>query len=296
MKLIPDGATRLVARQVLIAKKNSPHFFFAGGLVGVLGATVLACRATLRLEENLDDVRADLQKTKTNAELAKSDPDEAYTDQDYYKDIGQVYIRSLNKFGRLYGPAVVVGGVSIAALTGSHIQLARRNTALTITLAAVSKAYEDYRIRVQEAVGREKEQELYHAVRTQEIDGEGKKKDLVKAANPNEWSPYARFFDETSPNFVKNAEYNRTFIEVQQTYANHKLRSCGHLFLNEVYDSLGFERTPAGAVVGWLWNSEEGDNYIDFGLYEAYNVTMKHNAEPRMLLDFNVDGIIYEKI
>jgi hypothetical protein len=268
MKFIPNSVTRTLGRQILKTKMNSPHIFFGAGIVGVIGSTVLACRSTLKLEETLDEIQHDVENAKEMSKVkAVSNHGQAYTEQDYYRDLGYVYGKSVVKLGRLYGPAIIVGGISVAALTGSHVQLTRRNTALTAAVAAVSKAFEDYRGRVREEIGEERELEIKQAVSTKQAEIEGKKQ-AVKIVDPNGLSPYARFFDETCPNYKKNAEINRVFIQCQQNYANHLLHARGHVLLNDVYELLGFERSSAGSVVGWL-REGDGDGYVDFGLFEA---------------------------
>lgn len=287
MKLVPYAVTRSIGRQVLTVKKNSPHIFFVGGVAGILGSTVLACKATLKLEKDLDEIRNDFHVVKS----MRSEQ----TDQEHYLDMGYVYGKTARTIVRLYGPSIVLGAASITALAGSHIQLTRRNSALTATLALVSKAYEDYRVRVQDEVGEERELEIYRAIRKEELESDGKKKNIVQVTEPNGWSPYARFFDETCPAWKKDAELNRIFIECQQRYANYLLQTRGHVFLNDVYDMLGMERSQAGSVVGWVRDGD-GDGYIDFGVFEAHNSRFVNGIERSVILDFNVDGIVYDKI
>ncbi len=296
MKFVPTSITRNVSRKLLTTKMNSPHIFFAAGVVGIVGATVLACRATLKLEETVDEINKDIDKVKSQDEAFRN-PEIA--EQIRYQNLGKVYLKSAVKVGRLYGPAIVVGGVSVACLTGSHVQLTRRNAALSMTLAAAMKAYEQYRVRVAEELGTEKELELYRAIHDDVIEMDGHKKEIVKVTDPNGWSPYARIFDESNRNWKKNSEYNRLFIQCQQNQFNHQLQVRGHVFLNEVYDALGFERSRAGAVVGWTleddWASN-GDGYIDFGLFEARSTRFMNQLERSIVLDFNVDGVIQDKI
>lgn len=293
MKFISPAVTRKIARQILVTKKNSPHIFFVGGVIGVVGSAVLACRATLKLEAAIDEIKHDVDMVK---EIVESDDNviKIQKGQEAYKDFGYVYVKSAIVLGKLYGPSILLGAASVAALTGSHVQLTRRNAALSATLALVSKAYDDYRERVKEEIGKDRELDIYRATKNQEVEVDGKKK-IVKLTDPNGISPYARFFDEISPCWVKNAEMNRMFLECQQRYANHRLQARGHVFLNEVYDALGLEHSQAGAVVGWVIG-DEGDNYIDFGMYEAGTNSFINNIEPRILLDFNVDGVVYDKI
>jgi hypothetical protein len=296
MKLMSFATTRQIGRTILIMKKNSPHIFFAGGLVGSVASTVLACKATLKLEPTVDEIKRDIDAVKQRKEtpqLVVGGRD--YTERDYVHDLTYVYGKSAKRLIKLYGPAAVLGVASAGALTGSHVQMTRRNSALTATAAAISKAYDDYRERVRAEVGEEKELDLHRAITEQTVTIDGKKQ-TIKVRDFEHGSEYARIFDETSPNWQKNSELNRIFITVQQNYANHLLQARGHVFLNEVYDSLGLERSPAGAVVGWVVNGDASDNYIDFGLHEAYNAEFEQGSEPYAVLDFNVDGIIYDKI
>ena len=295
MKFIPKAMTRTLARQVLVAKKNSPHIFFVAGVAGVVGSTVLACRSTLKLEKTLIDVKHDIDEVKHLRDKPQLFTAEEQYEAQYYRDLTYVYAKGTYRLARLYGPSVIVGAASIAALTGSHITLTKRNTALTAAYAGIAKAYDEYRYRVREELGEEKELDIYHSVTNEKVKNEDGKAELVKFADPNTFSQYARFFDEASPNWVKNAEMNRMFVQCQQNYANHRLITRGHLFLNEVYEMLGIPHCRAGAVVGWVI-SNEGDNYVDFGMFEAANARFIEGWERNILLDFNVDGVIFDKI
>lgn len=297
MSLIPHSVTRAIGRKVLTTKKNSPHIFFVGGVIGVVGGAVMACRATLKLEKTIDEIHTDIESVRMLNENHPVGPN--YTEQDYYKDLLYVYTKSAVKIGKLYGPSIAVGTISITALTGSHIQMTRRNAALTATLAAVSKAYDEYRIRVQNEIGVKRERDLYLNVTDEELENEKGKKQLVKVAGIDGRSPYSRIFDDYNPNWTKDPEYNRIFLECQQNYANQKLQARGHLFLNEVYDWLGLERSQEGQVVGWVYGCDkdsDGDGYVDFGIYEAYNSGFVLGNERSLILDFNVDGVVFDKI
>lgn len=113
---------------------------------------------------------------------------------------------------------------------------------------------------------------------------------------PEGLSVYARLFDQTNALWHSNAELNSVWLRAQENYFNHRLQAEGFVFLNDIYDKLGFERTPAGQLVGWLTNPHKGDGYIDFGLFEARNERFIKGLELTAWLDFNVDGLIFEKI
>lgn len=278
--LVPKGLARFAGRSLLKAQKHSPNILFGVGLAGVVGGAVLACRATLKLDETLNEFTVDIAHHR-----AHSQP----------KKMAQVYVANTAKVAKLYAPAIIVGGAGIACLTGSHVQLVKRNGALTVAYASLLTAYDDYRGRVRGAVGDEKELELYHGLDVKQVIDEGGKTVEIVTVDPNKLSPYARIFDELNKNFEKDPELNRIRVEAVQRYFNHLLQVRGHVFLNEVYDELGFEHSSAGAVVGWVLN-DEGDNYVDFGLYKASSSRFINGDERAIILDFNVDGVIYNKI
>lgn len=290
MKLIPAGVTQTIARQLLIAKKNSPRVMFVAGVTGVIASTFLACRATLRLNDALDEMDGHVLNVK-NSKKERED-DKTYTDRDYYKDVLYVYGRGSFNIAKLYAPSIVVGTLSLTALTGSHIIMTRRNAGLTAAYAAVSKSFDDYRDRVKKELGEEKEHDIRFAKETVKSPEDGVTD--IETVDPNKWSPYARFFDAGNANWTKDAELNRIFLQLQQNYCNHLLQSRGHVFLNEVYDQLGLERSRAGQVVGWVVGN--GDGYIDFGMFTAHSAEFINGYEPTIILDFNVDGVIYNKI
>lgn len=293
MKILnTQKATRAFGRKVLTVKKNSPHIFFAAGVAGFVGTTVLACKATMKLEKVLDDIEVEIRDVKQVAE-ENQQAGRPYDEKEHYKDLAYVYGKGAGRLIRLYGPSIVLGAASIGALTGSHVQMTRRNSALTATLAAVSKAYDEYRIRIQEEIGEDRERDIYRGV-TSETEGEGKKKETYLLKEGNGFSIYARLFEESNMNWRKDPEETRFFIQCQQNYANQLLQARGHVFLNEVYDSLGLERSQAGQLVGWVLDGD-GDGYIDFGMYETRNTDFINGHEKNVWLDFNVDGVVLEK-
>ena len=112
-------------------------------------------------------------------------------------------------------------------------------------------------------------------------------------------SRYARYFDEECyPKWTNDPKFNLLYLKTQQNYANDLLKSKGHVLLNEVYEMLGMPKTKDGEVVGWFYDEDNpnGDNYVDFGIYDERNRDFINGYENRVLLDFNVDGFIFDKI
>lgn len=290
---LTNKATMAVGKMKLKASRNSPHILFGVGVVGIVTSHILVARATLKLEPVLDEIKDDVDRAKRKPHIA-SEHDISYNESEHGREMLHVYTTAALKLGKLYGPTLVIGSASLYALTRSHMTLTRRNAALAAGYAAITQEFKEYRDRVREEIGDDKEQDIYLGVKDMEIDEDGKKK-KIKGIDRLP-SPYARFFDQFSSQWEKDPERNRYFLQCQQNYWNQRLHAYGHVFLNEVYDSLGLERSREGAVVGWLLDGS-GAGYIDFGLYEeTNNARFINNLEWSALLDFNVDGPIHNKI
>lgn len=296
MKFIPNAVSVKIARQALLAKKHSPVILFGAGVVGMVGTVVSASTATLKLEETLKETQENFSKAKSLRDQGRDD----YTEQDYQKDMGILYARGAVAVCKLYAPAICLGVVSVAALTGSHVILTKRNTALMGAYAVLEKGFKEYRQRVEDEFGEEKERELRYDLQTETAKNPVTGKDEeVKVAGPNSgYSIYARFFDELCKDWSNVPEYNVMFLRAAENYFNHRLTSVGHVFLNEVYDHIDVPRTKQGAVVGWVLDGD-GDNYIDFGIFNSNREGARdfvNGREGAILLDFNVDGLVYDKI
>jgi len=299
MKYVPSSLTRAIGRQGLVAQKNAPTLLFGAGVLGMIGATVLACRATLKVEEKLHSVQVDLHTANTNLKDVAEDPkDPRYDNNEYRKDIALIYGRATLDFAKLYGPSVLLGAASIAALTKSHNMLQDRLAAVTAAYAVVDTAFQRYRERVVEKYGLDEDQRLRYETEDVDIIEENGKIVSQVRVGPDENSMYARFFDQMSANWNVDPEINLLFLRNQQMWFNDLLTARGHVWLNEVYDSLDLDHTEAGAVVGWVI-SDGGDNYIDFGIWDGATQAARdfvNGREGAILLDFNVDGIILDKI
>lgn len=297
IKNIMNAVTSKFGRQTLIAQKHSPAILFAAGVVGIAATVVMASRATLKLEEILET--AEDRKIAADAVLARNVPE--YTSNDYRKDMAITRAKMILDLTKLYGPSVLVGLTSIAALTGSHVVLNRRYLAVTAAYAAVEKGFEQYRRRVVDELGLDKDKEFRYGLVDKEIvdeDEHGSVVKTVKGLANKDVSIYARFFDEHAKSWSREWGYNQIFLRCQQNYANDLLRARGHVFLNEIYDMLGLSRTQEGSVVGWLLK-DGGDGFVDFGIFDGdiFNGQRFVNGDERsILLDFNVDGVIWDKI
>lgn len=289
-------------------KKHSPEILVVSGVIGVVASTIMACKATMNVCSILEQHKQSLENIHQKYQNLHSEEQEK-TEKDEQKELVATYVRTGLDFTRLYTPSVVIGVFSIAGILTSNNILRKRNLALAAAYTVVDKRFKDYSRRVAERFGEETERELrcgIHAGTIEEsvIDENGEeqknKKDalIIEDDGP---SDFARFFAYGEAKAAEpNADYNEFFLKAQQEVANQKLKAYGFLFLNDVYDMLGIERSIPGQVVGWVYdkNSEDrGDNYVDFGITE---VARKRDDDPNsfetvFFLDFNVDGMILDR-
>lgn len=287
-------------------KKHSPEIFVAVGIVGTVVSTVMACKATTKVSGILEKTKEDIDTIHVVAN--DKELNEQYTAEDVKKDIAIVYVQTGVKLVKNYAPSVALGVLSIGCILASNDILRKRNLALGAAYATVDRSFKEYRNRVVERFSEEVDKELRHGIQTKKIDtividenGKEKKvKENIQVVDyPNEYSDYARFFDDGCTGWEKDSEYNLMFLRAQQQYANDKLRAKGYLFLSDVYEMLGIPESKASRVVGWMYDADNprGDNYVDFGIYDAHRMVNRdfvNGYERTILLDFNVDGNIWD--
>lgn len=303
-------ASRLINNAGLQIKKHSPEILMVVGIAGTVASTVLACKATTKINQILDETKQATDIIHAGMESGQVNNVE-YTVEDGKKDLTIVYAQTGVKLVKLYAPAIALGALSIASIVSGHKILKGRNLALAAAYTVVDKGFKNYRKNVVDRFGKDLDRELRYNIKAKEIevestDEKGKKKSKKEIINTidknplNDISEFARFFDETCDDWQKDPEYNLMFLRRQQDYANEILRTRGHLFLNEVYDMLGMQRIQAGQVVGWIYDEKNpiGDNYVDFNIYSGTERSRMfvNGYERSILLDFNVDGVIYNLI
>lgn len=292
------------------AKKHSPEIILVAGIAGTITSTVLACRATIKAKDVVDEAKE--TTGKINEALEREDLKDKYTEEDAKRDRRTNFVQTSVKLAKLYLPSVILGGLSIAGIVGSNGILKKRSAAIAAAYATAEKSFEAYRERVKDRFGEDVEREIHYNIKAKEIeetttDKKGKETTTRKVVNTIDAdepaSMYARFFDKYTKDekgnvvlnnaWTNDPEVNLAFLRAQQAYANDLLNVKGYLFLNEVYKQLGLPETKAGQVVGW--SLKKGDTFVDFGIYKSsdnYNDFI--NGFDPILLDFNVAGNIWD--
>lgn len=266
-------------------QKFSPEILTAAGVVGFVATAVLAAKATLKLEDKIDKINNDIYEVNEYKDGNK-------------KELSKVYVKGAFEITKLYLPTISVGLLSATSIVAAHGIMNRRQAGLVAAYAVLEKGFEEYRKRVIDEFGEEKDREFRSGIVFKK-NADGTTSQEAEEYIRTGLSDYQRIFGRENQYWSENSDFNVFFLTAQQNIFNNKLQARGHVFLNEVLDALGFEHTPAGSVVGWVKNSETGDGFIDFGADKWENIVYGAHydgQEGHILLEFNVDGPIWNKI
>ena len=308
---IVNKMTRAFHKVGFKLKKHSPEILVVAGVIGTVTSAVMACKATLKVNDVIDETKETIENIHYCAGKGLKTADgEEYTQEVANKELTIVYIQTGWKFAKLYGPAVLLGVASIGCMVGSNQILRKRTIALGAAFTAMDRSFKEYRGRVIERFGKDLDRELRFNTKAKQIeetvvDENGEESTVTKTVeivDPNvTHSIYSVVFCEGNTGWTKNAELNKVFLLQQQNYANDKLRLNGVLTLNEVYDMIGAPRTAYGQLAGWVYteDSSVGDNFVDFGIFDI-NSEKKcdfiNGIERSIILDFNCIGNVLDYI
>ncbi|UUG69297.1 membrane protein [Arthrobacter phage ScienceWizSam] len=285
---------------VLLTKKFAPQILLGAGVVGVVTSTVLASKATLNLEAVLDKHRENIDLVNKGAEVH---PSTEYSSVHHKRDLTLVHMHTFKELSKLYALPVGLGVISISMIVGAHGIQYKRTGAAVAAYKVVENRFNKYRDAVREEFGMEKDEEFARAYKSEGVvDEEGRETTNI-TIDGNALNETLYFFEPNNVNWKNSPEYNLSYVMAQQTFANQLLNSRGHVMLNDVLDGLGIDRTPEGAVLGWVLDRAhaEGSKYIDFGIVDCQSPNSRVFGSDRelvecIMLDIKTDGIVWDKI
>ena len=302
MKINTKTLRKSFKKAQLTVRKHSPEILMVAGVIGTVAGAVMACKETLELEDVLDECKQEKMELEEQYAMC-----EQYSEDALKKDQVKLTIKQAVKIVKLYAPSVIMEATSIGVIFASNDIMRKRNASMAAAYATLNSMYKRYRQNVIESYGEEVDKDMRFGVKHEkvtEIDEDGNKVkvdarivDLDNTALAI--SDYSRFFQMGCKGFdASSGRYNLLYLKGIQAMFNNKLIADGYVMLNDVYRELGFDTIPEGWSIGWVYDEANpiGDNYIDFGLYEARNKNQRavNDWEPVILMDFNVDGNLYE--
>ena len=283
--------------------KHAPTILSVTASAGVIATGYLAWKAGTRFE---DVEGRDWDRRKECLRNADTIPDE-----DVPKIERKNRILFILDTVRTVAPAAIVGAATITMIYFSNSISKKRLAAMGAAYATLQTAFDGYKRTMVEALGKESVDKILKpklpnvGKSAEEILSSDNKSDAANVSDAvvnslKALSPYARIIaEESSTCWDPNEDYTSQNLAAVQLWANRRLERKGHLFLNEVFDQLGLSRTREGAVVGWLKNGE-GDGYVSFGDFDAsiYRVPSDDytRVDSNFVVDFNVDGVIWDRI
>lgn len=260
---------------------HAPKILLGTSIVCGIGATVTACKATLKLPETMKEITE-------NVEAAKAiEVEEGEQDATKNKEVVKSYISGGIKLAKLYGPSVGLTVTSVACALAGNRMMNQRYAGALAALGSTEKMFDNYRKRVVEEFGEEKDTQFANGIRevvteepvlnkdgTPKTDKNGEVKTTKKTSveyDPNV-NKYSRMFDEVSSReWDPNPDYNVSTLLGRQQYFNDMLHSHRYLFLNTVYKELGYPITAYGQDMGWIIDDDTPNAVVDLGLYDLTN-------------------------
>lgn len=251
----------LVAGVKSATKKHAPGILTGFGIAGMITTTVLAVKATPKALELIKE-----------AEEAKEEPDSKLTAIETVKTTWKCYI-----------PAAVTCAASVTCLIGASSVSARRNAALATAYELSKTALTEYKDKVVEVIGEEKEKEVREKVSEARIQKKPvSEPEIISTGYGDEL-----FFDPLSGRYFKSnvGAIDKAAINLNKDM----LRSpFGYISLNEFYSALNLENVELGEDLGW-----NIDNIIEID----YHSKMTENGKPCGVLYFiNAPFYNYDKV
>lgn len=297
------GLKTFALRAVRTTIQHAPEILMVLGTIGVAGGTAITVKQTMKLDGELlefDDAQEELKARK--AEF----PDE----KAYKKELMMIKLAAAKRVVKILAPGIIPVAAGVVCYFSAFGIIKRANGVLAVELAAANKAFEEYRARVVEDQGEDKDKEYLYGLKKEQleietVDENGKKKKekvdaLVLDPDKSNISRYAiRFTPEFSSEASTDLDYNMMVLTSCQNSWNALLPARKKVWLSEIYHELGIEETQESRIAGWDYDADKfGDGKIMFIITQ---VVVRDDNDPRgwhkeLIVDFNVDGDILHKL
>lgn len=229
-----------------VLSRNSPAILTGLGCAGVLTTAILTGRATLQASEI----------------LKMEVPDEQLPATEIVKLTWKVFI-----------PPVLVGASSIACIIGANTINTRRNAALAALYSLSETAFREYKEKVVEEIGRNKELKVRDSIAQDRVTTNPVGDSTIIFTGNGEVLCYDALCDRY---FKSSAEK----IRQQVLELNEELRNDMWLDLNDLYYAIGLPSTKLGDQVGF--DIDKGYIQVD------YTGTLTPEGQPCLSIDMTV--------
>ena len=280
----------------VVVSKHKPFIMTTLGVTGMVASGVLACRATTKIKDIKLQTASDLEAIRESG----------YSSEKLYrKALYKTYLAAGVSYARLYGMPILLGAASIGSIYYGYNLINKKTVALAGAYKALTMDYDGYRKRVAERFGEDNERSVAFDTSQMEIftdDGKGHQETrsievIPEYMGANPTNNRSVFFDESSIYWSDDPEANKVFLMKVQEKMPKRYDRNGYLLLKDIYKELDVPLTYASTVCGWV--KGYGDDEISFGIFDVYDAASRrfvNGLEPVILLNFNDEGYILDKI
>lgn len=268
-KIKGNKFTRFVGKTGLAFKKNSPAVLTGVGVVGTVVTAVLAYKTAPKVElivEEMEQARAleeryiALKSTSLN-DLNDNEVEELY---DITNRFGGQTIFDRNAYVvRLVKTTVLpitTGVLTITAFLYSYKILSGRVASLASVVASMAADKIEHEAHLRDVLNEEDYAKVMSPVKETKLEIEqedGSTKVIDGNVKRVESNLCGGWFSDSSEFVSDDHQYNLQWIDRSEAHLESLLALRGYILLNEVFDELGFQRTPEGAIMGWSF----GDSF-----------------------------------
>lgn len=230
---------------------NSPAILTGVGVVGTLATAYLTGTATVKAERILRE--------------------------DAYENHGNVFFQHDIKdrarmTWKVYIPPAITATGTVAAIVGANRIGTRRMAALAAAYTISEKAYSEYREKVTEHLGKNKEQKVRDEIQQDRVNDNPSTIVLTGDSSVLCYDKFSGRYFESSMEDLKWA----------QNSLNHTILNSYYASLNDFYNLIGMHNVSVGEEVGWN---------LDELMELEFTTVMSENNKPCLAIDFRVTPI-----
>lgn len=219
---------------------NSPAILTTVGVVGTLATAILTGKATFKAAEIL-------------AEENSADP------KDKVRLVWKEYV-----------PAAGVGVIAVVSIVGANRIGSRRAAAIATAYAVSEKAFSEYKNKVLDKVGENKEREIRAEVAQDRVNRTpGSREVIISGTDVLCYETFTGRYFQSDMETLRKAQNDINAKILNDTYAS----------LTEFYDRIGLESTTYSEEVGW-----NVDNLMEL----HFSTIMSEDNRPCICIDYTV--------
>lgn len=246
----------LVAKAIKMVADNSPTILTTIGVTGTVVTAYLTGRAAYR-------VGLDVNAGHYEPLLEGKEP-EAYE----LKEKVQMYWKE-------FIPPVVVGAATVACVIGANRIGSRRAAAMAAAYSLLEKGFDEYKDKVKEEIGRQKEQRLRDDIAQDRVDANPLSSNQVIITGNGDVLCYDQI---TGRYFNSNVEA----IRKAQNDVNRDVIHNMYASLSDFYEKIGLPATGYSSEVGWNM-----DDYLDV----SFSAVLSEDGRPCIAISYQVNPI-----